>query len=145
MDNNLISPLQRLAMMEGERKHMIFKPVTLENYRRDWVYEQVNSIPTQAKRPLEILQRANFEIKAVYVAHEAPKNLPAPKEEPKAEVRQDIEIGPIVSGLAQVAMVLTGLVGILFYVLFQLVLLDPAVIVELSDGSLLEVTNWRQK
>jgi hypothetical protein len=137
--NTLISPLQRQAILEGEKRHYRFIAVTEDNYRVGWVYERVQKAPQIVSTRLQVLETAGIRVCDILIAHEAPKVLPAPKVEPK---KQDFKIAPILPdletfiGFAVQALILFGSVFI------QVLLLDPAIVVVLEDGTWLEVCNY---
>jgi hypothetical protein len=137
--NTLISPLQREAIAEGERHHYRFTAVTEGNYKVGWVYERVTKAPEIASSRIKTLETARIRVCEILIAHEAPRVLPAPKVETK---KSDFKIAPILPdletfiGFAVQAFILFG------SLFFQLLLLDPAIVVVLEDGTWLEVCNY---
>jgi len=144
--NNLISPLQRQALIEGEKRHYAFRPVHELDYKEGWVYERVKEAPEIASERIKTLEAAGIKICEVYVFHEAPRVLPAPKVDP---VRRDFKIAkPSIPnvGLQQALRVVVTAFSFLalmpLVMLAPLLLLDPACVVKLEDGSFVEVVRW---
>jgi hypothetical protein len=147
--NKLLTPLQRQAILAGRSAHYRFRPVETVA-RPGWVGETVSVAPPEAIRPLAALKTANIPVKTIYVLHEAPKLLTAPVEEkPKVKTQSDFKTGSIVpdsnslaEGLQAVAQVFVAIITMLGYLFVAVISVDPACVVELSDGSLVEVTSW---
>jgi hypothetical protein len=126
--NKIISYEAKRAIAIGRRNHWRFRVVSKAP---EWVYEEVLA-PTVALDRIAVLKRAGVPIKGFVIAHEAPKLLAAPKEEPKPPSPQILlDFSPLEEVLK--------FVGNLFLIA---ILLDPALIVVLEDGTWLEVMTW---
>jgi hypothetical protein len=135
------------VMMLAERKHWWIKPLGVEEpitkpiYRNGWWFvplkEDKSIIPSKAIRRVKELRKIGIRIGRIIVAHEAPKELCAP-----------IQPKPIRVPSKQVhtSTDLSGLVGVLVmalpYLLLAPLFIDPALIVQLPDGTLVEVMRW---
>jgi len=139
----LISYEARKAVQVGYDNHWRFRVVGQGDvpersyYKKEWVYEAVEA-PQKGLDRIETLRRSGISIKGFVVAHEAPKLLtaPAPKKDFKNTTPVILpDIGKVVSSLAM---------GLLWFMalIFQVALLDPALIVVLEDGTWLEVMTW---
>lgn len=137
--DTMISPLQRKALAVGAAKHYQFKAVQTLDYRDGWVMEEVAKAPQIVSKRLKTLETANITIRKIYVAHEAPKLLNAPKEEP---VKKDFKITPILPDLGWLFTLVAGVAAVFVALFVRAILIDPACVVELSDGSLVEVMSW---
>ena len=145
--NTIITNEARKVLLLGLQNHMIFRVVGSGEaphepvYKDEWWFERLDgqNIPLEGKRRLEVLRRAGIHIQDVIVAHEAPRLLTAPKKE------RDSKISPpkgILTFLVTLASVYVQLVLFVVAILFQTVLIDPALIVVLKDGSWIEVVTW---
>jgi hypothetical protein len=133
--NAIITPLAREALKIGFKNHYRFRVVTKESYKREWVTERVEKAPVIAQERLDLLKRSGVRFKSYIVAHEAPRLLCSPVEKPKPVSTPKSTPQFDLSALFEI-------VPLLFGMFFQLLLLDPAVIVELEDGTWLEVITW---
>lgn len=145
--NSLITPLQRQALLIGKRHHYSFRAVHDLTYRKGWVGEQVGEAPEIAQERIADLESGGLRVCEIYVFHEAPRVLPAPKDEPKPQPRQDFKNtnSPSISsdGLTVIAGAFVFFVGMMVRALFMsFTLIDPACVVRLEDGSLVEVIRW---
>lgn len=160
------SPEAVKAVAVGLKNRKTFRPmrqrgVITEWFREDdwWFepYEQTRSIvPAEALRRVEILRSNGVGIKGMVIAHEAPLALMAPVTERQTDHFSNgvkVAIVTLVAGVAVVvAMALTApLVAVavptasvlsLPLLLTTAVLVDPCLIVVLSDGTWLEVCRW---
>lgn len=130
------------AIAIGRQNHWRFKVVNENSYKKDWVMETITEVPSAAKERLEKLKRSGIRFKRFVVAHEAPRLLSAPietKVQPAVERFRHSEISIASIPLADI--LVFGLT--LFIQIFvQVILLDPAFIVVLEDGTWLEVMTW---
>jgi len=148
--NNVISPDARKALDVGRKNHYRFRVVgqgdapTQPTYKSGWWLQTVAEAPRMAQDRLLALNRANIPIKHIVIAHEAPKLLANP------EPKKDFKITPILSGIGKVLGVLTlasaaaaatAIVAPIL-LLLSVVLVDPALIVILEDGTWIEVATW---
>jgi len=129
----IISQEAYRAVQIGRRNHWRFRVVTESSYKDGWVYETTQDIPDKAKARLTALQRAGVHFTEAIIAHEAPRVLSAPND--FKNTSQSIPTNKILEDLA------TGLV-LFFALIFRFMLLDPALIVVLEDGTWLEVMTW---
>ncbi len=144
MNTQIISYEAKKAIAVGRRNHWRFR-VTGQGelpkesaYKNEWWFEPVTD-PEYGKERLAALRRAGVRFKGIVIAHEAPRLLVAPKE-PDFKINPSIpasnmSTNDLASDLAM------GLV-LLISVFFQAILLDPALIVVLEDGTWLEVMTW---
>ena len=147
MNTQIISQQARQAILAGRRIHQRFKVVGHGDlpeepfYKDEWWFETIQTMPDKGKACLEELQRAKVHIKGMVIAHEAPRLLTAPKATPKKE---DFEVpaNPILPAVEVVASVFVTILLVVFGLAFRAVLLDPALIVVLEDGTWLEVMTW---
>jgi hypothetical protein len=134
----MITPLQRKSMLVGRSIHQRFTP--LESVARpDWVGEMVSEAPVKAAKAIAALETANIRICHTYLLHEAPKLLNAPKEEP---VKSDFKIPNILPDADVLTEIILVIVRVFAMVFLSAIFLDPAVVVELEDGSFLEIMSW---
>ncbi|MBL8049618.1 MAG: hypothetical protein JNM46_00210 [Anaerolineales bacterium] len=145
MNTKIISYEARRAIQVGYKNHWRFRVVGQGEvpvqpfYKDEWVFEPVN-VPQVAQDRIETLKRFGFSFKGFVIAHEAPRLLPAP-----APKKQDFKNNQTVGILPDVEALLGNLLkGLLFFLtfIFQVALLDPALIVVLEDGTWLEVMTW---
>lgn len=136
----LITNQARKSILIGRQNHWRFKVVgsgdlpEVPTYKENWWFEPTTT-PDMGRERIEALRASGVQIKGILIAHEAPKLLPAPKAEPKPEPKQDFKISPIVSQITEFLLA--------FLLLFvQVILIDPALIVVLDDGTWLEVMTW---
>jgi len=145
MNTKIISYEARRAIQIGYNNHWRFRVVgqgevpTESFYRDEWVFEPV-AIPQVAQDRIEVLKRFGFRFKGFVIAHEAPRLLSAPT--PK---KQDFKNNQTSHILPDTQRLLGNLIqGFVFFFafIFQVALLDPALIVILEDGTWLEVMTW---
>ncbi|MBE0649912.1 MAG: hypothetical protein IH595_03625 [Bacteroidales bacterium] len=140
----------RKAISLGLQLHQCYKVVgqgelpTEPIYKNEWWFETwtTQEIPEEGIRRLEALKKAGIAIKGVIVAHEAPRLLAAEK---KVEKKPDFKISrstDILTFLGSLASVFVMLAMFVVSAFFQAVLIDPALIVVLKDGTWLEVMTW---
>lgn len=133
--NTIISTEAKKAIDVGRANHWRFRTVQKQ---QEWVYETVD-VPQVGKDRIDVLRAAGVRIKGFVVAHEAPRLLPAPKETPKRyqdlDFKNTSQIVPDMSWVGEFFFMF-------FALLFQAIALDPALIVELEDGTWLEVMTW---
>jgi len=144
MNTQLITSEARKAIQIGYQNHWRFRVVGRGDvpknayYKDEWVFEPINS-PNVAQDRLKALKQKGICFKGFVIAHEAPRllTMQTPKV-PKPDFKNK-DILPDLENL--VVNVMFGL-GYFFSLLFQMVLLDPALIVILEDGTWLEVMTW---
>ncbi len=154
------------AVAVGLKERKTFRPMTQRGliyepfYADEWWYEPYEQsksvVPQEALRRVELLRRNGIGIKGMVIAHEAPLALMAPVTERQTDhIRNGFTVAVItlVAGVAVVvAIALTApLVAVavptasvlsLPLLLTTAVLVDPCLIVILSDGTWLEVCRW---
>lgn len=148
--NTQITRTASQAILVGRRYHWRFRVVGFGEapekpvYQSGWWLETIPEAPRMAQDRLLALKRANIPVKHIVIAHEAPKLLANP------EPKKDFKITPILSEIGKVLGVLTlasaaaaasAIVAPLF-LLLSVVLVDPALIVILEDGTWIEVATW---
>jgi hypothetical protein len=148
MDTFIISQETRRAMLAIRQIHgrasvvrqgeLPLKPF----YEDQWWYETIHTVPDVAKPAVDALQRARVHIKGMVIAHEAPRLLTAPKEAPNKEEDFKVQDNPILPAVEAVASIFVTILLIVFGLAFRVVLLDPALIVVLEDGTWLTVMTW---
>ncbi len=141
MDQIIMSKHARSALQVGFKNHWRFRilgqgEVPAEPvYRGEWWFSPASKVPQAALGRVRALKRSNIPIKGYVLAHEAPKALQAPK----------IETSPVTppsqQSTAAANFLLEGLL-LMVGVIFQAMLVDPAFIVVLEDGTWLEVCTW---
>lgn len=143
--HTLISSDARKAVQVGYENHWRFRVVGQGNvpeksfYKDEWVFVPV-AAPTMAQDRLDTLKRSGIRFKGFVVAHEAPRLLTAP-----APKKHDFKNSQTETILPDASIFFGKLLqGLFFFIglLFQVALLDPALIVILEDGSWLEVMTW---
>lgn len=142
--NTIISYEARKAVQVGYDNHWRFRVVGQGDvpeksyYKDEWIFDPVEA-PVVAQDRLSALRRSGVQIKGFVIAHEAPRLLsaPAPKTDFKVASTPDIlpDVGTAIGKIA------TGLLWVFLFI-FQVALLDPALIVVLEDGTWLEVMTW---
>jgi hypothetical protein len=143
----IISQQARQAILVGRQHHWRFKvvgqgePPSQPVYKDEWWFETVHTIPEKGKDRLEALQRARVPFKSMIIAHEAPKLLTAPKEMPKKQESKS-STTPILPAVEAIAVGIVTILLLVFGLMFRAVLLDPALIVVLEDGTWVEVMTW---
>src|SRR5687768_14066312 len=147
MQTQLITPEARKAILVGRSNHWRFRvlgqgDMPAESFYKDqWVFEPhttVPNIPKEGYPMLDALRRSGVHFKGYVIAHEAPRLLAAPKEAPKPDVKKTPDILPATQNFDFFVMLLP----LIFELLFRVVLLDPALIVVLEDGTWLQVMTW---
>jgi len=122
-------------------------------YWDGWVCEPVSlsdsTIPAAALGRVDQILKKNVPIKGFILAHEAPPMLPAPQVKPKPLIRwEEIPWDDIATGMVTAlgyGVMAAGAVAVSALVLPLIavgVLLDPALIVVLDDGTRVEVASW---
>jgi len=145
MNTKIISYEARRAIQIGYASHWRFRVVgqgevpAQSFYKDEWVFEPINA-PQVAQDRIETLKRFGFNFKGFVIAHEAPRLLSAP--EPKKQDFKNNQTNDILPDVEAFLGIL--LKGFLFFLtlIFQVALLDPALIVILEDGTWLEVMTW---
>ncbi len=125
------SKLARQAVSVGFKNHWRFRVVGEASYKKEWRMETIPEAPRMAQERLEALKSAGITFQSFVIAHEAPRLLKAPefiKEKVKALQPSSFPIGEVLA--------------FIFTLFFQAILLDPALIVVLEDGTWLEVMTW---
>jgi hypothetical protein len=135
----IITQEARRAVMIGRKNHYRFQVI---EKGREWVYEETDS-PQVGLDRIKVLKEAEVPIKRYWIGHEAPRLLPAPKAEPKPQPKpapdRDFKNTPQILPDSNV---IADFLIMFFAMFFRILLLDPALIVELEDGSLIEVMRW---
>jgi len=150
MNTQIISNEARKAVFLGSQNHWRFRvvgngePPKEPVYKNEWWFETLTtqSIPSEGKDRLEALRRAGIRFCGVVVAHEAPRLLSVEK---KVEKKPDLKITvspSILTFLGSLASGFLMLALLVFSAFFQAILIDPALIVVLEDGTWVEVMTW---
>jgi len=144
--NTIISPEAKRAIDLAYKEHWRFRVIGQgelpkePSYKDQWWFQPITE-PEKGKDRIAALRRAGVPIKGLVIAHEAPRLLSAPKE-PDSKINTSIpNLGAPSSDLA--SGLLMGLV-LLGSLVFQALLVDPALIVVLNDDAhtWLEVMTW---
>lgn len=125
------STLAKKAIAIGFKNHWRFRAVQETTYKKEWRTETITNAPQTAQDRLQALRTAGITYRTVLIAHEAPRLLAAPlpmKEKKTVETTTPFAIFEVM--------------GFILAFLFQAILLDPALIVVLEDGTWLEVMTW---
>ena len=144
MSTQIISDQARKAIHIGYDNHWRFRVVGKGEipkgpiYKDEWVLVPVIA-PEMGKERLNALQASGIRFKGFVIAHEAPRLLSTPASIPKKANFTSDSILPDAGTL--VSHLVAGLI-FCFSLLFQAVLLDPALIVILEDETWLEVMTW---
>jgi hypothetical protein len=125
----IISYEAKKAIEVGRANHWRFSVI---EKAKEWVYEEVDEVSIGLDR-INALRAAGIGIRGFVVAHEAPRLLMPPK----VEKKDDFKIN---SSIPQFDFL--PIVFLIFEILFRAILLDPALIVVLEDGTWLEVMTW---
>jgi len=125
------STLAKKAISVGFKNHWRFRAVQETTYKSEWRTETITEAPQTAQERLEALKRAGVVYHTILIAHEAPRLLVAPLPVKKKKTVETTTTFPIFEVL-----------GFIFTLFFQAILLDPALIVVLDDGTWLEVMTW---
>lgn len=149
MFSQMISSDARKAILIGRQNHWRFKVIgngdlpQEHTYKDEWWFEPV-SVPAVAQDRLNALQASGLSFRGFLIAHEAPKRLTSPKpiSKPNVKVTNSPDIVPTITTIAEFFATSFVLVFSLF---FQAILLDPALIVVLEDGTWLEVMTWYEE
>lgn len=150
MNTQIISNEARKAVVIGLQSHWQFRVVgngTLPSnpvYKNEWWFEPLTTqaIPEEGKARLEALRRSGIRFQGVVVAHEAPRLLTTEK---KVEKKPDFKISPSTDILTVLGSLASGIAAFslfVFSLFFQAILIDPALIVVLEDGTWVEVMTW---
>lgn len=145
MNTQIISPEARKAILVGRQNHWRFKVVGQGGvpqkpfYKDEWVFELQTTTPDIGQDRINALRASGVRFKGFLVAHEAPRLLSAPKvaqnandvKKRSSEILPERQFGFIAE-----------FVVIFLQIFFQALLLDPALIVVLEDGTWLEVMTW---
>jgi len=146
--DTIISKDARKAMEISLKNHYCFRiiqPIEIPadpTYQDEWWYEPVKEdtyMPSEGKRRLEALRRAGVTISGAVIVHEAPKLLKAPNEKQGFKISLSPNIVSILGTVASLFFMLTFGIVSLFV---QTILIDPALIVVLKDGTTVEVMKW---
>ena len=142
----LISPEAKRAIDLAYKEHWRFRVVgqgevpTTPSYKDQWWFIPTSD-PEHGKDRIEALRRAGVRFKGIVVAHEAPKMLVSPKE-PDFKINPSPSIPASNTSASDLAGGLVMGLALLISVVFQALLLDPALIVILEDDTWLEVLTW---
>ena len=132
------------------------KPIVDPIYKNGWWFipkeQDKTIIPSKAIRRLEELRKAGVPITQVIVAHEAPKVLPSPNIQPvpiqipwkKLAKGFTVSVSAVANAMVIVvsAMASVFITMLPYLFLLPLVMIDPALIIQLPDGTLVEVYSW---
>jgi hypothetical protein len=142
--NTLVLTNQASAAMKVANEHHwqfkvlgTGKVLTEPIYTDSWWLTPATKIPAAGLKRVDALRKAGIPIKGFVIAHEAPKLLAAPKEEPKPQPTQTSSSIPSFDA----SFILEGAL-LAFGLIFRAMLIDPALIVVLEDGTYLEVLTW---
>lgn len=153
MNTQLISIEARKAVMLGWQNHMMFRvidggEVPHEPYYKDqWWFETLKSeaiLPLEGEKRLELFRKAGIKIQSVVIAHEAPRILSAPKpvvKEPQKSTTADT-LNNLLPVLATIVAAVGAVLGLFAMLFVRAILIDPALIVVLEDGTWVEVMTW---
>lgn len=147
-----VSPQAQAALTVSRRYHYSFRVIanngmiTQPLYKNGWWFLPTDdsSPDIKACKRIAALKSANIPIAGYIIAHQTTNQLPAPQTAPVPQAQQ----ATIHLPWKTVAAVLGGVLTAVFYVTGVMVvlvagaLLDPAVVVVLSDGTWLEVETW---
>lgn len=149
------SVLARQAIAVGRRNHWRFQVIECDEMpkepilKSEWWYEPTDkySIPEDGRERISAIELAGIKTVGFMVAHEAPRLLAAPKPQPKpmpkpqTKPKVEIDFSGVVQTITRLVVAgfvgLVGMVGLVFAVL-----LDPAIIVVLEDGTWVKVMTW---
>lgn len=141
MDFKIVPSKQaREAIAVGFQNHWRFRVVKEDSYKRDWVVETIPEAPQNARERIEILKKAGIHISGFVVAHEAPRLFTAPVAEPRVEPVRHSGTAGANFPISEILLLAFGM----FFQMLPLILLDPALIAVLDDGTWLEVMTWYQ-
>ncbi len=155
------------AVVVGLKERKTFRPMTQRGlitepfYADEWWYEPYEQsksvVPAEAMRRVELLRSNGIGIKGMVIAHEAPLILMAPEHDRQVWRTRNALTVAVFTLLAGVAVVVAIAVATpvavvaapvatsalsLPMLLTTAVLVDPALVVVLEDGTWLEVCRW---
>lgn len=156
------SPLVKEAVAVGRKHHRRFRPLAYAGeldeplYHNEWwfipIAEDKSLVPAPAMKGVELLKAQGIQVVDLIVAHESPKLLPPPhgfsaadKRKAKWERRKEQmqTAGEVASFVARSLVRAIATVALLLgWFIASVVMLDPALIVVLEDGTWLEVATW---
>lgn len=137
----IYSDLAEKAIEIGRQKHWRFKVVGYGQvpnrpfYRGAWWFEPVKELP-DGKDRLDALRASGIDFKGFVVAHEVVLV------ETKPETKIQTQTPDILPVLGDVFKIVGQVTLSLLLLTAQAVLIDPALIVILEDGTWLEVMTW---
>jgi hypothetical protein len=138
MDFKIVPSKQaREAISVGYQNHWRFRVVNENSYKRDWVTETLSEAPVKAQERIQTLKKSGISIQGFVVAHEAPRLLTAPMATPSVEPQPKTQ--PVTS---TANFPITEILIFMFTMFFQAILLDPAIIAVLDDGTWLEIMTY---
>lgn len=153
------SELARKAIAVGRENHWRFQVIDRDEIpkipilKSELLFEPVDkySIPKDGRERIRAIEFANIRTQGYMIAHEAPriltapkpkpKPVPIPKPMPKPQVEIDLS-GALKAVTGLLVAGFTGVMGLVSLLGFMVLLLDPAVIVVLEDGSWIKVMTW---
>jgi hypothetical protein len=140
----------QLALEMADEEHWDFRVLGTEGmlddplYRDEWWFIPLDSemiIPQRALKRVEAIQNLGIRTQGLIVAHEAPLLLNEPQK-PKLVIQHD-ELEQMIVQFANFVMEVARIFGlIVLFSLSSIVMLDPALIVVLEDGTWVEVMRW---
>ena len=148
---NIQTTQSKQVLTLGREHHWRFRVVedegmiTSPKIRNEWLYVPIfnneSSINPRAMTRVSAIKEAGFTINGLIIAHEAPKLLCSPPK-PEPEPIEIPKSNPQV--VATLSVVVLGILEAFGYLMLlaPLVLIDPALIVVLDDGSWIEVMRW---
>lgn len=150
---NAITTTQILSI--ARKNHWWFRilgtsqPITQPVYRDGWWFipkeQDKTIIPLNAIERVEELRKAGVPIARVIVAHEAPKVLPSPYVQPKPIQIPWKELGKgFAISISALTSALVAVFGALlpFLLFMPMILIDPAICIQLPSGLIVEVYSW---
>jgi hypothetical protein len=139
--------LTEKALAVGRQNHWRFRVIDHQDLphkpilKSEWLYvpEEKYNIPLDVQKCIDAIEQAGIPMQGVMIAHEAPRLLAAPiiYKESSTDTARDV------SGALELITELLGLflTGVVY--LFSLaMMLDPAAVVVLEDGTWVEVMRW---
>ena len=157
MKNKLMQSTEVMQILDlAEKNHWGIRLKEFEEmperpvYRQGWWYLPVMGddeiIPEKAKERVEAIRRLNIPITGLVLGHEAPRLLPVPKpgEKPKEISDKEVKEAQAINAeiLGSVIYLTLSLAAVAFEMIFELILIDPALYVMLPDGCAIEVLSW---
>lgn len=149
--NQIISQDLVKTFQVAEDNHYLFRVIGQGDlpeapiYRDGWWLGTVTEVPREGIERVEKLKRAGVRIKGFVVAHETPKLLmgaePVKKYDFKVLKGIVTTLGIFGGVLLVIPTLLAGIANTAV-LLFAMVLIDPALIVVLEDGTWVEVATW---